>query len=32
MFELVLLRWLCITIAWQGESVSVCVSVSESMC
>lgn len=25
MFELVLLRWLCITVAWQGESVCACV-------
>lgn len=31
MFELVLLRWLCITVAWQGESVCVCVCESESM-
>lgn len=27
MFELVLLRWLCITVAWQGESVCVRVRV-----
>lgn len=32
MFEFVLLRWLCITIAWQGESVCVFECVRVRVC